>query len=78
MVSTDSESPILTTANQKRKEHKDIKKDSCIGLKIGKESVFTGKTDTVGTLSSGKVSGFGGQLIKGFDPSKLKSKFSKK
>lgn len=45
---------------------------------MGKDSVFTGKTDTVGSLNSGKISGFGGQLIKGFDPSKLKSKFSQK
>jgi hypothetical protein len=68
----------MTTANTKRKDHKDIRKDSCLGLKMGKDSIFTGKTETVGTLSSGKVSGFGGQLIKGFDASKLKSKFSKK
>ena len=50
------DSPLLTTANNKRKLDKSVKKDSCIDFKMGKENMMTGKTDTVGTMGS-KLSG---------------------
>ena len=50
------DSPLLTTANNKRKMDKNMKKDSCIDFKMGKENMMTGKTDTVGTVGS-KLSG---------------------
>ena len=50
------DSPLLTTANAKRKQDKTMKKDSCVDFKMGKENLMTGKTDTVGTMGS-KLSG---------------------
>ena len=44
------DSPLLTSANQKRKQDKNLKKDSCLEFKMGKENVMTGKTDTVGEV----------------------------
>jgi hypothetical protein len=46
------DSPLLTSANPKRKQDKNIKKDSCVEFKMGKENAITGKTDTVGTMDS--------------------------
>jgi hypothetical protein len=46
------DSPLLTSANAKRKQDKNIKKDSCVEFKMGKENVMTGKTETVGTMDS--------------------------
>jgi hypothetical protein len=46
------ESPLLTTANQARKQDKLIKKDSCVDFKMGKENVFTGKVDTIAETGS--------------------------
>ena len=49
------DSPLLTSANQKRKLDKSLKKDSCLDFKMGKENVMTGKTETVGNVET-KVS----------------------
>lgn len=38
------DSPLLTTANQKRKLDKNLKKDSCVDFHMAKDNVFTGKT----------------------------------
>ena len=38
------DSPLMTTANQKRKMDKNLKKDSCVAFHMGKENVLTGKT----------------------------------
>lgn len=38
---------------------------------MAKENILTGKTETVGALGSGKISGFGAGLLKGFKPSKF-------
>ena len=65
------ESPILTTANEQRKQDKDLKRDSCLSFKMGKDNLLTGKTDTAGTMESGKLSGFGSNLLKNFKPSKF-------
>lgn len=46
------DSPLLTSSNPKRKLDKNLKKDSCVDFKMGKENVLTGKTDTVGTMDS--------------------------
>ena len=46
------DSPLLTSANPKRKLDKNLKKDSCVDFKMGKENVMTGKTETVGTMDS--------------------------
>jgi len=40
-------------------------------FKMGKDNVITGKMDTVGTVNSGKISGFGANLLKGFNASKF-------
>ena len=42
--STECDSPLLTSANPKRKENKSLKKDSCVDFKMGKENMMTGKT----------------------------------
>lgn len=65
------ESPLLTTANEKRKQAKDLAKDSCLDFKMGKDNIITGKTETVETVGSVKISGFGATLLKGFKPSKF-------
>lgn len=44
------DSPLLTTANPKRLVGKNFKKDSCIELKVGRDNLMTGKTETVGGL----------------------------
>lgn len=54
-----------------KKKGKEIERDSCLDFKIGKDNIITGKTDTVGTVPSGKISGFGAGLLKGFKPSKF-------
>ena len=61
----------MTTANEMRKKEGLITGDSCGDFKMGKEAVITGKTDTVGTMNSGKISGFGASLLKGFRASKF-------
>lgn len=38
------ESPILTTANEKRKQVKDLVRDSCLDFKMGKDNIIIGKT----------------------------------
>jgi hypothetical protein len=48
-----------------------IKKDSCIEFKLGKESIFTGKTDSVEHVGSTKVSMMGANLLKGVKTSKF-------
>ena len=50
---------------------KELKRDSCLEFKMAKENILTGKTETVGALGSGKISGFGAGLLKGFKPSKF-------
>ena len=50
------DSPLLTSANPKRKNDRNVKKDSCVEFKMGKENLMTGKTETVGTMGS-KLSG---------------------
>jgi hypothetical protein len=61
----------LTTGNEKRKQEKDLKRDSCVSFKMGKDNVITGKVETVGSVGSGKLSGFGVGLLKGIKPSKF-------
>ena len=51
--------------------NKDIKRDSCLQFKMGKDNVITGKIETVGSVASGKISGFGQGLLNGFKPSKF-------
>lgn len=41
------ESPLLTSSNPKRKLEKNLKKDSCIDFKMGKDNAITGKTEAV-------------------------------
>ena len=65
------ESPILTSGNEMRKKAKELERDSCVDFKMGKDNIITGKTETVGTVPSGKMSGFGAGLLKGFKPSKF-------
>jgi hypothetical protein len=38
---------------------------------MAKGSILTGKTETVGSLGTAKISGFGAGLLKGFKPSKF-------
>lgn len=38
---------------------------------MGNDNVMTGKVETVGSVASGKISGFGQGLLKGFKPSKF-------
>jgi hypothetical protein len=38
---------------------------------MGKDNIITGKTETVETVGSVKLSGFGASLLKGFKPSKF-------
>ena len=38
---------------------------------MAKDNVMTGKTETVGSIGSNKVSGFGVGLLKGLKPSKF-------
>lgn len=45
---------------------------------MAKGNLLTGKTDTVGSLASGKISGFGAGLLKGFKPSKFVKPFENK
>jgi hypothetical protein len=65
------DSPLLTTSNEARKKEKNLKRDSCLSFKMAKDNVFTGKTETVGSLGSNKISGFGTGLLKGLKPSKF-------
>jgi len=65
------DSPLLTTSNEARKQEKNLKRDSCLSFKMAKDNVFTGKTETVGSLGSNKLSGFGNGLLKGLKPSKF-------
>lgn len=46
-------------------------KDSCLEFKMGKSNIIIGKTQTVETVGSVKLSGFGADLLKGFKPSKF-------
>jgi serine/threonine protein kinase len=39
------DSPLLTSANPKRRLDKTLKKDSCVDFKMGRDNVVTGKTD---------------------------------
>lgn len=71
------ESPILTTANQHRKIVKNIQRDSCLNFKMAKDTILTGKTETVGTMGSVKISGFGAGLLKGLKVSKFTKTQSK-
>jgi hypothetical protein len=45
---------------------------------MAKENILTGKTETVGTMGSSKISGFGAGLLKGFKPSKFVKPFENK
>ena len=65
------ESPLMTTSNEARKKDKGLQRDSCLSFKMAKDNVITGKTDTVGSIGSNKVSGFGLGVLKGFKPSKF-------
>lgn len=38
------DSPLLTSANPKRKLDKSMKKDSCVDFHMAKENIVTGKT----------------------------------
>ena len=49
------DSPLLTTSNEARKQEKNLKRDSCLSFKMAKDNVFTGKTETVGSLGSNKI-----------------------
>lgn len=42
----------MTSANQDRLRQKNLKKDSCVDFKLGRENVFTGKVDTVNEVAS--------------------------
>jgi hypothetical protein len=66
-------SPLLTTKNESRKQEKNLKRDSCLAFTMSKDSGMTGKIETVGTLGSGKLSGFGLGLLKGIKPSTFKN-----
>ena len=48
-----------------------IKKDSCIEFKLGKETLFTGNTQSVESVGSTKVSLMGANLLKGVRVSKF-------
>ena len=65
------QSPLLTSKNEDRKKEKNIQRDSCLSFKMAKDNVMTGKTETVGSIGSNKVSGFGLGLLKGLKPSKF-------
>ncbi len=70
-VESIEESPIITTANEKRRLFKELAKDSCLDFKMAKDNIIIGKTQTVETVGSVKISGFGATLLKGFKPSKF-------
>lgn len=57
--STECDSPLLTSANPRRRQNKSLKKDSCVDFKMSKENPMTGKTEAVGGSTNGKVSAFG-------------------
>jgi hypothetical protein len=50
------DSPLLTSGNQSRLLNKNIKKDSCVDFKMGRENVFTGKVETVQETGSTHLS----------------------
>ena len=54
--SAECDSPLLTSANPKRRLNMSLKKDSCVDFKMPKENVMTGKTETV--KGENKISGF--------------------
>ena len=56
--STECDSPLLTSANPKRKLNKSLKKDSCVEFKIAKENMMTGKTEAIEKNTREKISGF--------------------
>lgn len=41
---TGCDSPLLTSANPKRRLDKTLKKDSCVDFHMAKENIVTGKT----------------------------------
>ena len=45
--STECDSPLLTSANPKRKLNKSLKKDSCVDFKMAKDNMMTGKTEGI-------------------------------
>ena len=53
------ESPLLTSANPLRRLDKNIKKDSCVDFKMGKENVLTGKVDTIAETASSNANSVG-------------------
>lgn len=61
----------MTPSDELKKKGKELKRDSCLTFKMGNENVITGKTETVGSIGSNKVSGFGLGLLKGLKPSKF-------
>ena len=61
----------MMTGNNERKQAKDLKRDSCLNFVMGKDNILTGKTETVGTVGSAKISGFGAGLLKGLKVSKF-------
>jgi hypothetical protein len=44
--SIECDSPLLTSANPKRTEVKNLKKDSCVEFKMGKDNIITGTIDS--------------------------------
>ena len=66
-----SGSPVLLPGSEMKKKSRELERDSCLEFKEGKDNIITGKTETVGTVPSGKISGFGAGLLKGFRPSKF-------
>jgi calcium-dependent protein kinase len=65
------QSPLMTSGNAERKQAKDLKRDSCLNFVMGKDNILTGKTETMGTVGSAKISGFGAGLLKGLKASKF-------
>lgn len=50
------DSPLLTSANPKRRLDKTLKKDSCVDFHMAKENIVTGKTEEVDSMKSNKIS----------------------
>jgi len=64
-------SPLLTSASEERHKDKTVLRDSCVMFKMGKDNIMNGKTETVGTIGTQKISGFGAGLLQGIKVSKF-------
>lgn len=55
-------SPLFTTKNDERRQLN--KKDSCVDFKLGRDNLFTGKTEPVSGSVNNKLSGINFENLK--------------